>query len=172
MKVKFQWEEAFELYGYGDGDGETGGGDVPTYAVAAYLRGKGFNVNVCAGSHNPHIMGLIDPEGTQLISAANEKAILNGDPDNHPVRAELPAWVVAMLDIRFARSGFGGAYFCKACVDILANGGVKDQWGFELVLMESGRLGRRDPSTRAEVRDSDLTFTEVMDLLEARYGGR
>ena len=82
----WRWEEAFDKFGFGDGDGL-----VMTDAVAAALRAAGYDVTVTAwGCHNV-VISSVTRDGQELIP---EKATLGYDDP----RAYLPAGIVTLLD--------------------------------------------------------------------------
>ena len=85
----WDWEEAFDKFGFGDGDGL-----VETNTVAKALRAAGFTVTVSRyGCHN-RVVTSIKQDGRQLIpDTAN---VGYDDP-----RGYLPDSVIALLDTSF-----------------------------------------------------------------------
>lgn len=85
------WEEAFDKFGFDDGDGQ-----VMTYAVSNALENAGYDTLYDTfGIHNSVIFSLTAPDGT-LIFDQDTVDVGYADP-----REYLPAEVVALLDAAF-----------------------------------------------------------------------
>ncbi len=88
---EWSWEEAFDKFGFGDGDGL-----VMTGAVADALRARGYAVetNVC-GLHNEVILSIKTRDGRELIP--HERIRFGYDaPRNY-----LPQDIIVLLDDAF-----------------------------------------------------------------------
>jgi hypothetical protein len=87
--LSWSWTEAFEKFGFGDGDGQ-----VETWQVETILAGAGYEVTVEGwGMHNT-VITSIKKNGTEFIPL--------GDPDvtfgyDDP-RGYLPSVIVELLD--------------------------------------------------------------------------
>lgn len=85
--ITWSWEEAFDKFGFGDGDGL-----VMTDVVVSVLTDAGYSVTAEPwGLHNVTIMSIKSADGTELIpSTAN---IGYDDP-----RSYLPHAIITLLD--------------------------------------------------------------------------
>ena len=89
--IYWQWEEAFDKFGFDDGDGANFTG-----VVAEFLMGLGYEVmSDCWGIHNYMIMSLIDPRGVELMD--DDKIEIGYD---NP-RIYLPKELIEKLDEKF-----------------------------------------------------------------------
>lgn len=89
----WSWEEAFDKFGFGDGDGL-----VMTETVAEALRRHGYTVEAkLAGLHNAIIIDIISRDGDSCIPDDVSRGY--DDP-----REYLPEEVVALLDQAFPDS--------------------------------------------------------------------
>lgn len=90
MPIKFitwSWEEAFDKFGFEDGDGP-----VMTYVVEAVLTDAGYTVIAEAwGMHNVVIQSIKDASGVELISSDIELGY--DDPRDY-----LPEILITLLD--------------------------------------------------------------------------
>lgn len=85
--VTWTWEEAFDKFGFGDGDGV-----VMTHVVANVLGKHGYNVSIMPwGLHNDIITSIIACDGTEQIPPT---ANLGYDDPRH----YLPERIVQLLD--------------------------------------------------------------------------
>jgi hypothetical protein len=97
VEVFWTWDEAFDKFGFGDGDGL-----VMTYEVSSFLTDNGYFVDCDSwGMHNTTIMFLTAPDGTKLIDAGE----VVGKPDveygyDCPSKY-LPTDLVALLNKEF-----------------------------------------------------------------------
>ena len=93
------WRDAFDKFGYGDGDGT-----IYTPEVAEFLESMGYYVEYDSwGMHNDVITTLVDPKGKVLIhgsEADGDKFTLGYD---NP-REYLPKALIAKLDEEFGVS--------------------------------------------------------------------
>ena len=65
--IYWQWEEAFDKFGFGDGDGANF-----THEVEDFLQGLGWDaVPDCWGIHNYMIMELTGPNGEKPMADCN-----------------------------------------------------------------------------------------------------
>ena len=88
--IEWEWEEAFEKFGFGDGDGPNF-----TDEVAEYLEELGYKAECgTAGMHNYMIFNLYDASGKDVLEGM-------GQDDN--IREILPEDVVAKLDSKFPK---------------------------------------------------------------------
>lgn len=86
------WEEAFDKFGFGDGDGL-----VMTNTVAAALRDKGYRVEVLRwGIHNDIITSI----ARDAVSWIPQTANVGYDNPRH----YLPQHITALLDKAFPKS--------------------------------------------------------------------
>lgn len=86
------WEEAFDKFGFGDGDAQ-----IETEQVKIALVEAGYTVETITwGVHNT-IINSIQKEGIELMPAAESKAVVGYD---NP-REYLPKKIIKMLDGRF-----------------------------------------------------------------------
>jgi len=91
--IYWRWEEAFNKFGFGDGDGI-----VMTEHVAKALRDAGYDVTVEPwGMHNV-VIASIEQKGVELIP--DDFDYCDGSP-----RKSLPKHVVDVLDAAFGDSG-------------------------------------------------------------------
>ena len=89
--VDWSWEEAFDKFGFGDGDGL-----VMTEHVAAALRKNGYVVTTHTwGSHNTIITSIVGKRGKELIPASANVGY--DDP-----REYLPIRIRRLLDEAFS----------------------------------------------------------------------
>jgi hypothetical protein len=87
-----KWVDAFDKYGYEDGDGT-----IHTPAIAEFLESKGYQVEYESyGHHNTIITELIDPNGKLVVRIGEGGYKGYEDP-----RGYLPAKLVEMLDEEF-----------------------------------------------------------------------
>ncbi|MEQ1711744.1 MAG: hypothetical protein ABL908_10115 [Hyphomicrobium sp.] len=85
--LTWTWEEAFDKFGFGDGDGI-----IMTHVVANVLDKHGYNVSIMPwGLHNDIITSIIARDGTEQIPAT---ANLGYDDPRH----YLPECIVELLD--------------------------------------------------------------------------
>jgi hypothetical protein len=89
----WRWEEAFDKYGFNDGDG-----NVETFVVAEVLEKHGY-ITVCEkwGLHNVVIYS-IKKDGVELIPPGADVGF--ADP-----RSYLPAEIIALLDRELPEDG-------------------------------------------------------------------
>jgi hypothetical protein len=99
IEEEWIWEEAFDKFGFYDGDGE-----VHTDEVAAVLEDAGYHTKVSTwGMHNSVICSLTAPDGTELIPGGESNFAFGYDN----ARKYLPLKVVKILDRAFpARAKF------------------------------------------------------------------
>ena len=84
------WDEAFQKYGFGDGDDWVG-----TYLVEAFLAGKGYQTDTASGMHNCYITSIVRTvDGVDLMDVEDRE-------DSYEPRTYLPADLVAALDAYF-----------------------------------------------------------------------
>ena len=90
------WREAFDKFGFNDGDGQ-----VETWQVEAVLVEAGYEVTVESwGIHNTVIIS-IKRDGQELMPYANPAFSINYDnPHDY-----LPVEIVALLDEKLPHSG-------------------------------------------------------------------
>lgn len=87
---QWHWEEAFEKFGFNDGDG-----NVETENVVEVLSSAGYEVESRQwGLHNVIIVSLIDREGRQLLPIDHPTLVLGYDDP----RTYLPQAVIDLLD--------------------------------------------------------------------------
>jgi hypothetical protein len=92
-KLHWRWEEAFDKFGFGDGDGQ-----VMTHVVASVLRAAGYVVSSeILGLHNTTIYS-IKRDGIELIPEHTNVGY--GDP-----RQYLPRKIVRLLDKKLPADG-------------------------------------------------------------------
>lgn len=85
--VRWRWQEAFDKFGYDDGDGHVG-----TPEVMAVLETAGYRCKAHAwGLHNTVIVSIEGPGGEQLIPKT--ATIGYDDPRDY-----LPAAIIGLLD--------------------------------------------------------------------------
>lgn len=85
--IKRRWEEAFDKFGYDDGDGQVG-----TPSVMAALEAAGYRCESHQwGLHNTIIVSIEDADGTQLIPTSIKLGY--DDPRDY-----LPVEIVGLLD--------------------------------------------------------------------------
>ncbi|MDX1922430.1 MAG: hypothetical protein SFW65_04815 [Alphaproteobacteria bacterium] len=85
--ISWFWEEAFDKFGFGDGDDV-----VMTHVVADVLGRHGYNVTITPwGMHNDIITSILDADGIEQIP---ETANLGYDEP----REYLPESIVKLLD--------------------------------------------------------------------------
>lgn len=93
-KLTWRWQEAFDKFGYDDGDGL-----VETPLVVDELESHGYRCKaVELGMHNTVIVSITTADGTELIPAGTR--IGYADP-----RTYLPGEVIALLDRAFPELG-------------------------------------------------------------------
>lgn len=89
----WSWEEAFDKFGFYDGDG-----DVHTDEVAGVLEDAGYLTQVHTwGMHNLVIYSLTAPDGTELIPGKDSNFAFGYEN----ARKYLPLKVVKLLDGAF-----------------------------------------------------------------------
>lgn len=97
--IEWEWSEAFDKFGFGDGDGWNG-----TQLVMDVLMGAGYKVEAEGwGMHNYTIMELISPDGTPIVDY-NASPAVPASPVEYgcdDARTWLPAEVVELLDKAF-----------------------------------------------------------------------
>lgn len=87
--LHWRWEEAFEKFGFNDGDGQ-----VETWQVESVLAAAGFEVEIETwGWHNTVIVS-IRKDGRELIPHNDPKVTFGYDD----ARDYLPAEIVTLLD--------------------------------------------------------------------------
>lgn len=92
--VYWSWEEAFDKFGFNDGDG-----NVMTEVVADVLRDAGYKVRVMGwGLHN-EVIESISKDGVEYIRE-NEISLGYDDP-----RGYLPDRIVKLLDEALPQNG-------------------------------------------------------------------
>lgn len=85
----WRWEEAFDKFGFGDGDGQ-----VETPTVEAVLENAGFTVKSEPwGMHNTVILSICK-DGVEAMPHENSKFIIGYDDP----RSYLPSEIVELLD--------------------------------------------------------------------------
>ncbi len=88
----WQWSEAFEKFGFMDGDGQ-----VETWQVQAVLSEAGYECTVQDwGMHNT-VIASIKKDGTELIPYDNPNCRFGYDDP----RGYLPSEITALLDDQF-----------------------------------------------------------------------
>ena len=88
----WKWEEAFDKFGFGDGDGQ-----VETYDVAAALERAGYIVEIETwGLHNTLIVSIVKDGEEMMPLCSSEVAIGYDDPRDY-----LPEEIVRILDRAF-----------------------------------------------------------------------
>lgn len=88
--VDWTWEEAFEKFGFNDGDGL-----VMTHTVAAVLRDAGTTVEISQwGLHNTVIVSILCPKRGELMPKCHPAITIGYD---NP-RSYLPVDIVDLLD--------------------------------------------------------------------------
>ena len=90
MKHEWSWEDAFDKFGFGDGDGL-----VMTEVVADSLRGEGYDVEVQPWGMHDVVITAVSRDSVPLIPAT--ACIGYDDP-----RLYLPPDLVALLDREFS----------------------------------------------------------------------
>jgi hypothetical protein len=86
------WEDAFDKFGFGDGDGQ-----IETWRVRAFLEHTGYEVEELTWSLHNVIIISIKKDGTELIPES--AAVGYDDP-----RGYLPAGIIEALDREFPPS--------------------------------------------------------------------
>ncbi len=90
----WQWEEAFDKFGFNDGDGQ-----IETGTVVAALEPAGYIVEDYSwGSHNVIIVSIKSRDGREHIPETAEVGY--DDPRNY-----LPAKIIAILDAALPGGG-------------------------------------------------------------------
>ena len=92
--VLWEWEEAFDKFGFDDGDGM-----VFTGLVAKYIESLGYETHYDGGFHNTYFGSIKDKSGKELLSVmpnGDEIDIGYSDP-----REYLPESLVQKLDEHF-----------------------------------------------------------------------
>lgn len=85
----WSWTEAFDKFGFNDGDGQ-----VETWNVEAVLSGAGYDVAVVGwGMHNT-VISSIKKDGKEFIPCEDEGVTFGYDDP----RSYLPAEIVNLLD--------------------------------------------------------------------------
>lgn len=91
---QWNWEEAFDKFGFGDGDGQ-----VETDTVVAVLENAGFSVEAMPwGLHNVVIVSIKDRSGTELIPATVSAGY-------DAPRTYLPKAIIRLLDRKLGKGG-------------------------------------------------------------------
>ncbi len=90
---QWQWEEAFDKFGFNDGDGQ-----VETYQVENVLTDAGYDVQTQTwGMHNTLIVS-VKKDGLELISSDDPNVDIGySDP-----RSYLPKTIIQLLDRELA----------------------------------------------------------------------
>ena len=97
--IRWNWDEAFSKFGFGDGDGEFNG----TAEVATFIRSKGYEVECDSwGMHNYMIMDVIkvDPKTGVGVSIVPKDITVGYD---HP-SGWLPKSLLTALNKKFGKS--------------------------------------------------------------------
>jgi hypothetical protein len=90
----WRWEDAFDKFGFGDGDAQ-----VETDTVVAVLENAGYRVEAAPwGLHNVVITSIMDKDGTELIP---ETVSAGYDAP----REYLPKPIVRLLDRKLGKGG-------------------------------------------------------------------
>ena len=89
--VHWQWEEAFDKFGFGDGDGLNFTGE-----VVAFLKELGYECDCGGGMHNWMIQSITKGDQTWEFTGYPE------DEDEDDPRKALPPELVKALDEKFA----------------------------------------------------------------------
>ena len=92
-KLRWRWEEAFDKFGFGDGDGQ-----VMTDDVALVLQAAGYVVSVSPWGLKNITIYSIKRDGTELIP--EHANVGYGDP-----RQYLPKHLVRLLDRKLPADG-------------------------------------------------------------------
>lgn len=91
---QWDWEDAFDKFGFGDGDAQ-----VETDTVVAVLENAGFSVEANPwGLHNVVITSIKDRDGTELIPET-----VSGGYD--APRSYLPKPIIRLLDRKLGKGG-------------------------------------------------------------------
>ena len=91
--IYWEWEEAFDKFGFGDGDGV-----VQTWRVAEALKKAGYQVQITQwGMHNTIITSILDSDIELMPIGEKGRKIGYDDP-----RTYLPDAIIELLDQRFA----------------------------------------------------------------------
>lgn len=91
---EWPWEDAFDKFGFGDGDGQ-----VETDTVVAVLENAGYRVEANPwGLHNVVIQSIKDRDGNEMIPTS---ATLGYDSP----RGDLPRKIVRLLDRELGKGG-------------------------------------------------------------------
>ena len=88
--ITWIWEEAFQRYGFNDGNNSE------TWRVMEALEGEGYVGDEVSGVHNTYICGLRKETGEVWNDGLCEDV-----NDSAQLRASLPSEVVALLDRAF-----------------------------------------------------------------------
>ena len=83
----WEWEDAFQKFGFGDGDCPC-----HTQDIIGLLEGTGWECSYVDGIHNQHIFEMV---------RGDIKIEFDGYEDNSVIRNRLPADVVTALDKEF-----------------------------------------------------------------------
>jgi hypothetical protein len=95
--VFWEWEEAFDKFGFDDGDGV-----VFTGLVANYIESLGYETHYDGGLHNTYFDSIKDKSGIELLYLPS--VLPNGDEIEigySDPRKYLPESLVRKLDERF-----------------------------------------------------------------------
>ena len=88
----WRWEEAFDKFGFGDGDGQ-----VMTASVVSVLEAAGYSIEYVGTLHNTYIVS-IKRDGVELFPPTTTAGY--DDPRDY-----LPRKIVRLLDEKFPENG-------------------------------------------------------------------